>query len=516
MNILTAMEVRELDKETINSGKSGMELMENAGLGFVQALTRRLGDITGKSILVFTGSGNNGGDGVVIARYLEKRKAVVEVILLADENKIKNEALRNLERAKKLENIKFTSGLDISLNEIEQKLSSCDVIVDAIYGTGFHGKITGRVKDVIERINDSGAYTVACDIPSGVNGDAGTIECGTAVNADTTITFGYPKWGLFISPGKNYAGSIEVVDIGLAVKSNKSRYQLTVTGEVKAILKKRKKDVYKNNFGHLLVLAGCRGMTGAAALACSGALRSGAGLVTLGVPQSVVNVFAVKLTEAMILPLPETKEGTTGAGAFKIINEFMQRKKINAIAIGPGLSTNEETQELVRKLVSDTRVPCVLDADGINAFSGHESLLGTVKSKVIITPHQGELSRLIKKDIKDIEKDRIGTAKSFAKKYGLICVLKGYQTVISNGIYSFINPTGNPGMASGGTGDVLTGILAGLLCQLPRADILDIARAGVFLHGLAGDIALQEKGEMSLIASDIIDGIAEAIKIIKK
>ncbi len=512
MDILSAKQVREMDRAAIAGGMPGIKLMENAGRGFVEVLLRYQGSLSGLKAVIFTGKGNNGGDGFVIARHVKKLGGEVCIVALAGAGELKGDALKNYRKIKKFTGVEYIDGVNAPLDEVKQAAVGSDFVVDAIFGTGFRGKITGRVKEVVKVINDSGVYVIACDIPSGVNGDTGEDGGGTAVNADMTITFAYPKQGLFLLPGSRYAGNIEVVDIGLGKSRAKSGIRMITGDEIRVSLKKRGKDLHKNDFGHLLVLAGSAGMTGAAALTCLAALRMGAGLVTLGIPESLNDILEVKLTEAMTFPLPETDRKALSPDAFKPIVNFIKDRKVSALAVGPGLSANEETGELVRRIVSKVNLPCVLDADGINAFSGRAAELKKAKAKIIITPHTGELARLTGRASGEIQKDRLKTAKDFAKSNNLICVLKGYQTVISDGNQVCINPTGNPGMASGGTGDVLTGMIAGRLCQEPARARLDAVRAGVYLHGLAGDIAREEKGEISLIASDIIDEIPEAIR----
>lgn len=302
--------------------------------------------------------------------------------------------------------------------------------------------------------------------------------------------------------------------------------------EIKRLLPRREKDVCKNDFGHLLIIAGSPGMTGAAILCARAALRSGIGLVTVGCPKSLYSLIAAGIPELMSLPLPETKEKTLQSTAFKLIEKFISRRKVTALAIGPGLSTHPETTRLVRTLVSFLNLPIVLDADGINALQGQVESLRKAKAKIIITPHPGEFGRLIKEDKEKIQRNRVNYAKNFAKENKVVCVLKGHKTVVTNGEKIFVNPTGNPGMATAGSGDVLTGMIAGLIAQmqipltlnpLPRGErvrvrgdgLFNAAKIGVYLHGLAGDFAAEEKTEIGMIAGDIIEKIPEAVKTVQ-
>ena len=516
IDILTAEQVRGLDAEAIKRGVSANELMENAGKGLALELMKRQPGIKNKSVIIFTGKGNNGGDGFVAARHLDKSGANVEVVLLAGDKEIKGEALTSYKRAKKIEGIKFSDGLRATIEEIKGKITGSEIIVDAIFGTGLSGKISGRIMEVIKLINDSGVFTVACDIPSGVNGDTGAVDGDMAVEADLTVTFGYPKKGMFIYPGSVYTGSVEVVDIGLLTKDNGSTLKLITAESVRRPFAERKKNAHKGDFGHVLVLAGSRGFTGAAALTCMAAMRSGAGLVTLGIPEGLNNVLEEKLTEPMTLPLPETAGGSLSYSAYENIIYFINSRKPDMLAIGPGLGQDPDTAKLVRALVNDVCLPCILDADGINAFKTYSAELKKAKAGLILTPHPGELSRLIDKDIDYINKNRIEAAMEFSRRHSVMCVLKGYQTVVCSGSHSYINTTGNPGMACGGTGDVLTGIMAGLFCQVGQQYMLEAINAGVFLHGLAGDIAAKKKTLMGLIATDIIEALPESIMQLNK
>jgi len=515
MKIVSCEQMRETDKRAISRGTPGIELMERAGTGLVSVLGEEIPEVTKKKFLVFAGSGNNGGDGLVVARKLKELGAQVRIALLAEEEEMKEDTRTNLARARsaEIETIPFK---DLSSERIEEEVSRSDIIVDAIFGTGFSGVIEGMAKEVIEVINKSKKFVVACDIPSGVNGDTGEVG-GICVASDLTVAFAYPKRGLFLYPGYRFVGGIRVVDIGVAEEDIVSKWNMICPSEVREILPKRRKDAHKKDFGHVLVLAGSWGMTGAATLTCEGALRVGAGLVTLGIPESLNPIMEVKITEAMTLPLPETEEKSLSSNGLSEILDFIERRRVDVIVIGPGLSTNRNTGKLVKRILNKADMPCVLDADGINLLAGQTSL-SEAKAKIIITPHPGELARLLEKTAEEVQRERISYASQLSIENDLICVLKGYQTVIARGGDIFVNPVGNPGMASGGSGDVLSGMIGGLVGQFrltgmgERDSMLSAALAGVFLHGLAGDIARREKGEMGLIASDIVEKIPEAVR----
>jgi len=515
MKIISCEQMREMDKRAISRGTPGIELMERAGTGLVSVLGEEIPEISKRRFIVFVGSGNNGGDGLVVARKLKELGAQVRVALLAEEEAMKEDTRTNLARARSAE-IDTIPSKDLSPERIGEEVSRSDIIVDAIFGTGFSGAINGIAEETIEAINRSKKYVVSCDIPSGVNGDTGEVG-GTCVASDLTVTFAYPKRGLFLYPGYRFVGSIRVVDIGIAEEDIVSRWNMICSSEVREILPKRRKDAHKKDFGHVLVLAGSWGMTGAATLTCQGALRVGAGLVTLGIPESLNPIMEVKITEAMTLPLPETEEKSLSSNGLSEILDFIERRKVDVIVIGPGLSTNRNTGKLVKRILNKADMPCVLDADGINLL-GDQTSLSRAKAKVIITPHPGELARLLEKTAEEVQRERIGYASQLAIENDLICVLKGYQTVIARGGDIFVNPVGNPGMASGGSGDVLSGMIGGLIGQLrlmgmgERDSMLSAAIAGVYLHGLAGDLARREKGEMGLIASDIVEKIPEAVR----
>ncbi|MDP3261197.1 MAG: NAD(P)H-hydrate dehydratase, partial [Thermodesulfovibrionales bacterium] len=379
-------------------------------------------------------------------------------------------------------------------------------------------------------INASDSPVISVDIPSGISSDTGQIM-GEAVRADYTVTFGLPKRGHLLYQGAEYAGRLFIEDIGFPeelLHSEKLNAELIEKRDISLLIPERQRYSHKGDYGHVLVIAGSRGKTGAAFMCAKACLRAGAGLVTIGVPESLLDVFQSRVTEEMTLPLPDKGDGTLSSKALEKILEFLS-EKADVLAIGPGISITDDTKKLVRELLLNSTAPAVMDADAINSLEGNKQILKKAKAPIILTPHAGEMARLLRQSsvvsrqlsVKDaeliakIEKDRINTAMSFAKETGTYLVLKGVPTVIAEPEGRvFINPTGNSGMASAGTGDVLTGMLSGFLGQ--GLNPLEASILGVYMHGLAGDIAAKDKGEHSLIASDIIDAIPEAFSFLKK
>ena len=507
MKVVTTQQMRDIDRITIEEvGIPGLKLMERAGQGVVKAIEGTLIDIEQSRIVIFCGKGNNGGDGFVVARLLSQTGADVEVYLLGERSEIQGDAKANLDRALSMNlTIREVGNID----QISQPLQA-DVLVDAIFGTGIKGTVRGLPAEVIECMNRSEGKVVAVDAPSGLNTDTGAVE-GPCVRAEVTATMGLPKVGLLLYPGKAYVGKIEVVDIGVpteVIDQAGITLECVEHDEVSRTIPRREPNAHKGDCGRVAVVAGSVGMTGAAALTCQAALRSGAGMTILGIPKSLNDVMEVKLTETMTRPLPETEERTLSLAAQADIEELLAWADV--LAIGPGLSQNEETQELVRKVIQNVKKPAVIDADGLNALAGHIDCLSHCEADLILTPHSGELSRLINRHISDIEAKRIDTAQRSSKDLGSVLVLKGAPTVTANPSgYVYINSTGNAGMATAGCGDVLTGMIAGLLAQGLKG--IDAAKAGVYLHGLAGDLVAEEKGEWGVLAGDMVETVPETL-----
>lgn len=503
MKFCTAAEMRRLDEKTIREcGIPGVVLMENAGRGAAILTREHFGDLAGRRVVVVCGRGNNGGDGLVMARVFHGWGAEVRVFLLGERDRVQGDARINLDIAQKM-------GLEVVEVQDDSRLdqfslSGADLVVDAILGTGLNSEVGGLYRTVIEAINRSGAPVAAVDIPSGLNADTGAIM-GWAVRADLTVTFGLPKVGLLMMPAERLVGRLEVVDIGIpphVLAEADPGKELILADNLLGLLGPRGRDGHKGHYGHVLIVAGSTGKTGAAALAALAAARTGAGLVTLAVPASLHPILEEKVTEVMTEPLPESESGFLGPAALDRVLELAEGK--SALAFGPGISTLSGPAELAKTLVARVETPLVIDADGLNVLAGDTGVLKKARRETLLTPHPGEMARLTGLSTAQIQSDRLGTAAGFATTYGVTVALKGYRTVVAvpDGRL-YLNTTGGPHMASGGMGDVLTGIAAGLVSQgLP---VLDAARLGVFVHGLAADQAAAARGPVGLLASDLLD-----------
>ena len=511
--IITAAQMQALDLRTISEAHiPATTLMERAGTGVVSCLEQRWGPVRGKTVTVVCGKGNNGGDGFVAARLLRRRHATVRILAMAHASELSRDAAAMYKQFVRGAG-KSSVHLYTSKAQAQTLLQDSDILVDALLGTGLSTAVTGRYAEAIDSINDAGRPVVAVDLPSGLHADTGTI-LGRAIRASLTVTFGLPKLGLYQNDGIDLAGEVALVDIGIPptyIDAVESRTTLITQHVVRTYLPKRQPSSHKGTFGHAGIIAGSVGKTGAAAMAAQAALRVGAGLVTVAIPASVNDVLETKLLEAMTVPMPETKARTLARTALDRLVAFMTAR--TAIAIGPGLSTHPETVELVQALTKQLDRPAVLDADALNALTGRTALLATCKTPPIITPHPGEMARLeADATSQTVNSDRIGTATRFARERGLFVVLKGARTVVArpDGAAA-ICPTGNPGMATAGTGDVLTGMIVGFLAQgIPS---WEAACAATYLHGVAGDLASAGKGQAGLISSDIIEKIPYALTL---
>ncbi len=511
MKVVTAQQMRSIDKRTIEDyGIAAAVLMERAGL----SVSRRIRELFEKrKVVVLAGGGNNGGDGIVAARDLFNRGWNARVILVAKEGKLSPDCLAQYRTAKK-------TGVPVAFRT---NLSSADlhsaVVIDAIFGTGLSKPVTSPLAEMMRFLNASEVPVVSVDIPSGISSDSGQVM-GEAVRADYTITFGLPKVGHMIYPGSEYSGRLFVEDIGFPEElliSEEIGLQTVEKLTASALVPERPAYSHKGDYGHVLVVAGSRGKTGAALMTARACLRTGAGMVTIGIPETLLNVFHSRVTEEMVLPLPDTGDGVLSKDAVSPILGFLD-KKGDVLAMGPGLTAGPDIAKILERLLPAATVPMVLDADALNAISGGTDILRKVKSPVVVTPHPGEMARLLGAGSSDveqnelrkiIERDRTATAISFAQKTGTYVVLKGVPTIIAEPEgKAFINTTGNPGMATAGAGDVLTGIIAGCIGQ--GMNPLDASIFGTYLHGLSGDIASSKKGMHSLVAGDIIAGLSDA------
>ncbi len=510
MKLVTAEQMRAVDKAAIEGrGIPSEILMENAGRGIAEHIMMLIADPDDQPrFTIFCGKGNNGGDGFVVGRYLAEAGCDVTFFFLGPIDKLSRDARLNFDRVagKGLELIELKDESDLP-----ERLES-DFIVDAVFGTGFSGAPRGLAGKVIEYMNDRTQPVISVDMPSGLNADTGDHE-GEVVQAICTCTLALPKYGLYVSPGRELAGQVLVVPIGIpsdVVDEFNFTTNLTTLISMTWLLPERPSEGHKGTFGKVLLVAGSLGLTGAAAMAAKSALRCGCGLAKIAAPRSVLPIIAPVCQEATGHPLPEvSKKGVLATRALGEIRELAGAH--DAIAIGPGIGQHHETAELVRRLVARIDLPAVIDADGLNALAGH---MGIIKDKadsgqLVLTPHPGEFYRLTEKKPPTDIHGRVKMAAEFAAEYNVVLVLKGSPSVIAEpGGQTWVNPTGNNGMASGGTGDVLTGAIASLLAQ--GLDPIDAAVAGCFVHGLAGDFAVDEMTERALIAGDVIDFLPAA------
>ena len=509
MKVVTSQQMREIDRKAIEENNlSGLILMENAGLRIFQNLKKIYADLRLKKIIIFAGSGNNGGDGFVVARHLYNYGVKVKVFLLAPFNKIKGEAGENLNIIDKM-GVELIETETTKFEEIQEAVQNYDLIIDAILGTGLQGRVTGLKAKIIDLVNVAGKEVVAIDVPSGLDADTGKLE-GPCIKATHTITLALPKIGLLLFPGASYAGKVTVEDIGIPsclLKNNKIKTNMVTREIVKSLLPFRATYSHKGSFGKVLILAGSVGMTGAAYLASEAAMRSGAGIVVLGIPRSLNPIMEVKLTEVMTLPLAETEKQSLGEDVEETILKLM--KDFSVLGMGPGISLELETQRLVRKIIEKSNIPLVVDADAIYAISKDTNILKKIKVPMVITPHPGEMAKLVNKDTDYILNNQLDITREIAQEFGIVVVLKGARTIIANKEgEAYINVGDNSGMATGGSGDVLTGIICSLIAQ--GANNFSAAIAGVYIHSLAGDLARDIKGERGMIAGDILSQVPQA------
>ena len=518
MKVLTAAQMREVDRlSTERFGIPGLQLMENAGNRVVEFLEQNFREPRRSCVFVVSGKGNNGGDGLVVARLLQERGVRPVAVLCGDPNEVRGDASANLDRYRRSggELILATNASEWA--PMKTRLAQADIIVDALLGTGLRGPVEGWLADVVADLNAVGKKSriIAVDIPSGLSADSGEVA-GPAVDAEATVTFTAPKIGELLYPASSRVGHLEVVSIGspraLIDECSDSNLRWLEPAEFLGLRFRRKADANKGNFGHALVTAGSVGKSGAAVMAGWAALRAGAGLVTVAAPDDCVPVIGAHTPEMMTEPLASTEAGTLGLRSleYNVFTNILRGKSI--LAMGPGLTTYAETQQFVRNVVRDSGIPLVLDADGLNAFAGRSAeLAGHSAPEMVITPHPGEMARLLGTSISQVQANRLEVARKGAVDWKTAVVLKGHQTVIASPDgRAWINSTGNPGMAKAGSGDVLTGMLAGILAQHGSSNWYDGICLAVYLHGLAGDIAAREIGEISMMATDLISAIPRA------
>ena len=521
MQILLAEEMRALDRAAEEEiGIPGLVLMENAGRAVADAAEKLLGSCCHKKVLIFAGKGNNGGDGSGAGRWLHNRGAEVTLVLACTAEELSGSAADELQYyiACGATVLEVTDADDnLRFAEIENLALQADLLIDALLGTGFSGKMRSlfiRLCGCINRVKEKNpaCQVLAVDIPTGVNADTGETD-GSAVRADATVTMALPKLGLYLYPGAEHTGAIQVADIGMPaslLKEAAGNRILLTKEQVKALLPDRPKNAHKGSAGRVAVVAGSCGYVGAAALSSFAAVKGGAGLVSLLTPENTREILAIKLTEVMVKGLPVYNDRLVMEEAMEVVSEALE--KADVLAIGPGFGVSEETGSLIREILVTTAVPCVIDADAITALKDHTELLSHMLAEKVLTPHPGEMARITGIRISEIEKNRVEVARLYAEKWQAVIVLKGAPTVIAlpDGTV-YLNTTGTPAMATGGSGDVLTGLIAALIGQ--GLTVADAAVAGVYIHGLAGELAA--KGSVGLAASELLAMIPEARNQVK-
>ncbi|MHB8793009.1 MAG: NAD(P)H-hydrate dehydratase [Thermoleophilia bacterium] len=510
--VYTAQQMRRTDSAAIKGvGIPGVVLMERAGMAVAEHLLEHFCEH--HCFVVLAGKGNNGGDGFVAARHLWESGAEVRVFAAAPAKEYKGDSLVNLRILGKLE-IEVVHAPSVAA--LNRALSTDCIIVDAVFGTGFSGEPRGKSAELIKAaarsVSASGTPVVAVDIASGVNASTGE-AARISLPAHTTVTFHAPKVGHFVSPGSYLAGDIILADIGIPQELGADADHFLADGEEVALLVPPKMD-YDNKFstGRVLVAGGSTGFTGAACMASQAALRSGAGVVTAAIPASLNPIFEQKLLEVMTLPLADTGSGHLSEKALERL--LAATENFDCVALGPGLGRDHESASMVTKFLARSNRPVVLDADGLNAIAGRLASLKRRSAPTVLTPHAGELARLLETTTVEVETHRLASAKKAAKKAGAIVLLKGSSTIITDGTETVLCPSGNPGLATAGAGDVLTGVIATLIAKGLRP--FDAAAAGAFLHGLAADLAAEDTGQDNLVSSDLIDYLPLAFASLKE
>jgi len=511
MRVLNAAQMREADRRTIEDiGVPSLVLMENAGRQVVAAMEAAFEDLPVRHVAILCGRGSNGGDGFVVARTLAQRDVQCSVFLLGEVAAVRGDARVNLEILGRL-GITVVEVTDAQAWELHySEISRSDLIVDALFGTGLRTALSGLYETVVADVNAAPIPVVAIDLPSGLSADTHQV-IGQAIEATLTVTMAAPKLPLVLPPGEAHAGDLVIADIGIPShvidELEPPVLSLLTRERVRELVGGRAPDAHKGDFGRVLIVAGSVGKTGAAHLAALGALKSGAGLVTVATPRSALPIVAAMAPEYMTEPLEETPAGTVDFAALERVLEL----EADVIAVGPGLGHAPGTVAFVHGLVERAGVPLVLDADALNAFAEDpDRIMGRDGADVIITPHPGEMARLVGITADQVQADRVESARGFAETHRVHVVLKGHRTVIATPEgKAFVNLTGNPGMATGGTGDVLTGMVAAWFGQLLDAEAA--AKVAVYLHGLAGDLAEADEGEIAITATDLAGHLGDAV-----
>lgn len=516
MKVLTSKQMKEIDRVAIEEmGILGPTLMENAGLQIFQNIQKRFSELTKEKIVIVAGKGNNGGDGFVVARHLFNHGAEPEVLLLASKKEVKGDAAVNLKIADEI-GIKIhevCSPKDLNLHK--GKIFLATLLVDAVFGTGLTKPAEGLYVKVIELINKSKAYTIAVDIPSGLSSDTFQI-IGPCVKADLTVTLAAPKISHVFPPAEEYVGKLEVADISIPsflFDKDDLKLEFVEKKTVVPYFKKRQRDTHKGTYGHLFILSGSLGKTGAAVMAGKAALKMGAGLVTVGTPKSCLPIVARSMDELMTEPLPETPEKTLSSEALDRVLSLLDGK--DGLLIGPGISTHPSTAEFVLSLIPKIKTPAVIDADALNILASKPEIIKSLRKPAVLTPHPGEFARLLNISTKEVMEKKLELVPKFAVEYGVYLVLKSYRTLTAapdGNVY--INSTGNPGMATAGSGDVLSGMIASMIIQ--EKNLLEAVLAAVYIHGLSGDLGVEKLGEKPLVAGDIIRFLPKSIKLLNR
>jgi NAD(P)H-hydrate epimerase len=516
MKVLTSKQMKEIDRVAIEEmGILGPTLMENAGLKIFKNIQKRFSDLNKEKIVIVAGKGNNGGDGFVVARHFFNHGTDPEVLLLASKNEVKGDAAVNLKIADEI-GIKIhevCSSKDLNLQK--GKIFKATLLIDAIFGTGLTKPAEGLYVKVIELINKSKAYRIAVDIPSGLSSDTFQI-IGPCVKADLTVTLAAPKISHVFLPAEEYVGELEVADISIpSFLFDKDDLKLEFVEEKTVVpyFKKRQRDAHKGTYGHLFILSGSLGKTGAAVMAGKAALKMGAGLVTVGTPESCLPIVARSMDELMTEPLPETPEKTLSSEALDKVLSLLDGK--DALLIGPGISTHPSTAEFVLSLIPKIKIPVVIDADALNILASKPEIIKSLRKPAVLTPHPGEFARLLNLSTKEVVEKKLELVPQFAAEYGVYLVLKSYRTLTAapDG-KMYINSTGNPGMATAGSGDVLSGMMASMIIQ--EKNLLEAVLASVYIHGLSGDLGVEKLGEKPLVAGDIIRYLPKSIKLLNR
>ena len=510
MRILNSAQMRDADRRAIEEiGIASIVLMENAGRQVVAAVDAMFSELSSLHVALLCGRGNNGGDGFVIARTLAQRGVEVSTFLVGSATEVQGDARANLDVLVRLGH-NIVEVADATAWELHfPEIRAADVLIDAMFGTGLRTPLTGLYETIVADINASDLAVVSVDLPSGLSADTPD-PIGPCIDATMTVTLGAPKLPLVLPPGEAHCGDVVIADIGIpdvAIEGVEGPHiELLTRQAVRALVEPRPSDSHKGDYGHVFVVAGSLGRTGAAHLAAMGALKSGAGLVTIATPRSCQAILAAMAPEYMTDALSETPDGNAPDAL-----EWLLTRPADVIAAGPGLGGGVATVAFVHGLLERAGVPLVLDADALNAFAqSPESLVGPEGRDVIITPHPGELARLVGVTTADVQANRVEIAQGFAETHQLYVVLKGHRSIVATPDGRvFVNPTGNPGMASGGMGDLLTGMIAAWLAQLLDAEAA--CRLAVYLHGMAGDLAEAAEGEVALTPSDVLAHLGDAV-----